>query len=154
VYERVARKHVGAGRCVVTQPWEYAPSIPGVPARLSVGTVCYGLYANPDSGNQGSIVRHGTIEGSDRHPGEDRTSTTPPRRCWPRSGWVELPRRDHWSHRLEQIVVAVLSRLSRGRRWRALAVRWHTTGRIGCAALGSSPRSLTMPPGAVRRRGT
>lgn len=57
------------GGCVLTQPWGYAPSMPGVLARLSAGTLCYGLYANPKSGNQGSIARHGAIEGSDLHPG-------------------------------------------------------------------------------------
>jgi hypothetical protein len=57
------------GGCVVTQPWGYAPQRLGVQARLSAGTVCYGLYANPKSGNQGSIVRNGTLERSDLHPG-------------------------------------------------------------------------------------
>ncbi|MGW8065257.1 ankyrin repeat domain-containing protein [Streptomyces ziwulingensis] len=57
------------GGCVVTQPWGYAPKMPGVLNRLSAGTVCYGLYANPKSGNQGSIVRDGSTEGWDLHPG-------------------------------------------------------------------------------------
>ncbi|WP_381796752.1 ankyrin repeat domain-containing protein [Streptomyces niveus] len=57
------------GGCVVTQPWGYGPSQPGVLKRLSVGTVCYGLYANPKSGNQGSITRDGVTEGWDLHPG-------------------------------------------------------------------------------------
>lgn len=35
------------GGCVVTQPWGYAPRMPGVLTRLPAGTVCYGLYANP-----------------------------------------------------------------------------------------------------------
>ncbi|MFG3351658.1 ankyrin repeat domain-containing protein [Streptomyces sp. NPDC048001] len=115
------------GGCVVTQPWGYAPQMPGVLARLSAGTLCYGLYANPKSGNQGSIARHGTIEDSDLHPGggpdendtaeqvlasylyqhnavayacafvglrptDRRAVTGPP------DVWVELPRRDYWSH--------------------------------------------------------
>ncbi len=115
------------GVCVVTQPWGYAPSMPGVLARLSAGALCYGLYANPKSGNQGSIARHGTIEDSDLHPGggpdegdtseqvlasylyqhnayayacafaglrptDRRAVTGPP------DVWVELPRRDYWSH--------------------------------------------------------
>ncbi|MEU5205339.1 ankyrin repeat domain-containing protein [Kribbella sp. NPDC020789] len=115
------------GGCVVTQPWGYAPQMPGVLTRLSAGTLCYGLYANPKSGNQGSIARHGTIEGSDLHPGggpdendtseqvlasylyqhnavayacafaglrptDRRAVTGPP------DAWVELPRRDYWSH--------------------------------------------------------
>ncbi|MFJ2028742.1 hypothetical protein [Streptosporangium sp. NPDC087985] len=37
--------------------------------RLSAGTVCYGLYANPKSGNQGSITRSGVIGAWDPHPG-------------------------------------------------------------------------------------
>lgn len=115
------------GGCVVTQPWGYAPQMPGVLARLSAGTVCYGLYANPKSGNQGSIARHGTIEGSDLHPGgephENDTSEEVlaaylyqhsavayccafaglrlhDRRAvvGPPDAWVELPRRDYWSH--------------------------------------------------------
>ncbi|MEU9153534.1 ankyrin repeat domain-containing protein [Streptomyces sp. NPDC048417] len=57
------------GGCVITQPWGYAPQMPGVLARLSADTVCYGLYANPKSGNQGSIARHGRVEGWDLHPG-------------------------------------------------------------------------------------
>ncbi|MDX3558961.1 DUF6461 domain-containing protein [Streptomyces europaeiscabiei] len=115
------------GGCVVTQPWGYAPSMPGVLARLSAGTVCYGLYANPKSGNQGSIVRHGTVEGSDLHPGggPDENDTCDEvlasylyqhsavayscafaglrltdRRAvvGPPDVWVELPHRDYWSH--------------------------------------------------------
>lgn len=58
-----------AGGCVITQPWGYAPQMPGVLTLLSAGTVCYGLYANPKSGNQGSIARDGVMEGSDLHPG-------------------------------------------------------------------------------------
>ncbi|MDX3638323.1 ankyrin repeat domain-containing protein [Streptomyces sp. MB09-02B] len=114
------------GGCVVTQPWGYAPQMPGVLARLSAGTLCYGLYANPKSGNQGSIVRNGTIEGSDLHPGggpdEDDTSAevlasylyrhnAVAYACafadlrlndgravvGPPDVWVELPHRDYWS---------------------------------------------------------
>ncbi|MDA3647898.1 ankyrin repeat domain-containing protein [Saccharopolyspora indica] len=59
------------GGCVISQPWGYAPQMPGVTSRLSAGTVCYGLYANPKSGNQGSIARDGAIEGWDLHPGGD-----------------------------------------------------------------------------------
>ncbi|MFG2196052.1 ankyrin repeat domain-containing protein [Streptomyces sp. NPDC048639] len=57
------------GGCVVTQPWGYAPQMPGVLTRLSVATICYGLYANPKSGDQGSIARNGVIERGDLHPG-------------------------------------------------------------------------------------
>ncbi|WNZ06525.1 ankyrin repeat domain-containing protein [Streptomyces sp. 11x1] len=114
------------GGCVVTQPWGYAPQMPGVLTRLSVGTVCYGLYANPKSGNQGSVARDGTIEGSDLHPGggpdEDDSAAEvlasylyvhnavayacafaglrlTDRRAvvGPPDLWVELPRRNYWS---------------------------------------------------------
>lgn len=57
------------GGCVITQPWGYAPQMPGVQMLLSAGTVCYGLHANPKSGDQGSIARDGVIEGGDLHPG-------------------------------------------------------------------------------------
>ncbi|MGW5679258.1 ankyrin repeat domain-containing protein [Streptomyces sp. NPDC003860] len=115
------------GGSLVTQPWGYAPHMPGVLARLSAGTLCYGLYANPKSGNQGSIARDGTIEGSDLHPGggpdENDTSAQvltsylyqhnaiayacafaglclTDRRAvtGPPDAWVELPHRDYWSH--------------------------------------------------------
>ncbi|MGW6271793.1 ankyrin repeat domain-containing protein [Streptomyces sp. NPDC055060] len=59
------------GGCVVTQPWGPAPSMPGVQRLLSAGTVCYGLYAHPKSGAQGSVARDGVIEGWDLHPGGD-----------------------------------------------------------------------------------
>lgn len=57
------------GGCVVSQPWAFGASTPGVSRRLSVGTVCSAMYANPKSGNQGSIVRDGVVEGWDLHPG-------------------------------------------------------------------------------------
>ncbi|MEU4406455.1 ankyrin repeat domain-containing protein [Streptosporangium sp. NPDC023963] len=57
------------GGCVVFQPCGYAASNPGVMKRLSVGTVCYGLFANPKSGNQGAVARDGAIEEWDTHPG-------------------------------------------------------------------------------------
>src|SRR5690606_41445802 len=114
------------GGCVVTQPWGYAPSMPGVLARLSARTLCYGLYANPKSGNQGRIARDGVIEGSDLHPGggPDQGDTSEEvlasylyqhhavayacafaglrltdRRpvTGPPDVWAELPRRDYWS---------------------------------------------------------
>ncbi|MFG3076361.1 ankyrin repeat domain-containing protein [Streptomyces sp. NPDC048225] len=114
------------GGCVVTQPWGYAPQMPGVLTRLSTGTLCYGLYANTKSGSQGSIARHGTIEGADLHPGGgpiegDTTAEVlasylyqynavvyacafaglrpADRRAvvGPPDAWVELPRRDYWS---------------------------------------------------------
>ncbi|NUW43417.1 ankyrin repeat domain-containing protein [Nonomuraea rhodomycinica] len=62
------------GGCVVTQPWGYAADCPGVIRRLSAGTVCYGLFDNPKSGNQGSFARDGVIEDWDSHPGGGSTS--------------------------------------------------------------------------------
>ncbi|WP_308436619.1 hypothetical protein [Streptomyces roseolus] len=115
------------GGCVVTQPWGYAPQMPGVLTRLAADTICYGLYANPKSGSQGSIARQGIAEGRDLHPGvaprENSTSEEvvasylyrhsavayscafaglrlTDRRAvvGPPDAWVELPRRDYWSH--------------------------------------------------------
>ncbi|TDC43877.1 ankyrin repeat domain-containing protein [Micromonospora sp. KC213] len=57
------------GGCVVSQPWAYGAEMPGVSRRLSIGTVCYSMYANPKSGNQGSILRDRAVEGWDLHPG-------------------------------------------------------------------------------------
>jgi hypothetical protein len=57
------------GGCVVSQPWGYGPKMPRVMELLSTGTVCYGLYANPKSGDQGSIARDGVIVDGDLHPG-------------------------------------------------------------------------------------
>lgn len=57
------------GGCVVSQPWAFGASTPGVSRRLSTGTVCYAMYANPKSGNQGSIHRDRVVEGWDLHPG-------------------------------------------------------------------------------------
>jgi hypothetical protein len=71
-----------------------APQQPGVQKLLSVGTVCYGLYANPESGNQGSVFRDGVGEGWDLHlrPTDARAVTGPP------DLWVELAERDYWAH--------------------------------------------------------
>ncbi|MEV4317183.1 ankyrin repeat domain-containing protein [Actinocrispum sp. NPDC049592] len=57
------------GGCVVAQPWGYQVSAPGVVNPLSVGTKVYGLYANPKSGNQGSVSWDGETTGWDLHPG-------------------------------------------------------------------------------------
>lgn len=115
------------GGCVVTQPWGYAPQMPGVLKLLSAGTLCYGLYANPKSGNQGAIARDGVIEGWDLHPGGGPNPEDPPEEVLasylyrsnavayscayaglrltdaravvgPVDAWVELPRRDYWGH--------------------------------------------------------
>ncbi|KJY26076.1 hypothetical protein [Streptomyces katrae] len=115
------------GGCVVTQPWGDAPQMPGVLTRLSRGTVCYGLYANPKSGNQGSIARDGAITGGDLHPGGGAQEGDTPEEVLdaypyqynavayscaftglrlsdaravvgPPDLWVQLPQRDYWSH--------------------------------------------------------
>jgi hypothetical protein len=57
------------GGCVVGQWWGYTPSTPGVMARLTPGTLGYGMYANPKSGNQGSSFRDGLVVDWDMHPG-------------------------------------------------------------------------------------
>ncbi|TDC44981.1 ankyrin repeat domain-containing protein [Actinomadura sp. KC345] len=58
-----------SGGCVIAQPWAFGASTPGVTKALSTGTLCYAMYANPKSGNQGSIARDGVLEGWDLHPG-------------------------------------------------------------------------------------
>ena len=58
-----------AGGCVVAQPWGYGAQMPRAMAELSRGTTCYGMYANPKSGNQGGAARDGKITGWDLHPG-------------------------------------------------------------------------------------
>ncbi|MBB2915495.1 hypothetical protein FHS43_006816 [Streptosporangium becharense] len=66
------------GGCVVFQPWAYNASTPGVMKRLSTGTVCHGMYANPKSGNQGAVARNGVIEEWDTHPGGGSVSAGEP----------------------------------------------------------------------------
>ncbi|MEV7322395.1 ankyrin repeat domain-containing protein [Streptomyces sp. NPDC093970] len=114
------------GGCVLTQPWGYGPSMPGLHARLSPGTVSYGLYANPKSGNQGSVHRDGVCEGWDLHPGGGPQAGDSPEEALlsylfhhnavayslartglrptgaravlgPPDRWVELPERDYWA---------------------------------------------------------
>lgn len=57
------------GGCVVTQPWGYRPQTPAVGRALSAGTVAYGVYGNPKSGNQGSVFSDGEMLGGDLCPG-------------------------------------------------------------------------------------
>ncbi|HWO67529.1 MAG TPA: hypothetical protein VNO31_46600 [Umezawaea sp.] len=57
------------GGCVLFQPWGYGASTPGVLTALSFNTTCYGMYANPKSGDQGSVVADGVWLGSDLFPG-------------------------------------------------------------------------------------
>lgn len=59
------------GGVVLAQPFGYRPSDVDVHERLSVGTVCYGLYENPKSGSQGSISRDGRFTDNDLFPGGD-----------------------------------------------------------------------------------
>ncbi|WP_460400090.1 ankyrin repeat domain-containing protein [Actinophytocola sediminis] len=111
------------GGCVVAQPWGYGPSMPGVTRALSVDTTCYGMYANPKSGNQGSITRGGETIGWDLHPGggvdEEQDNVLlsylyqgealafcfafaglrpvdDRAVCGPPDVWIRLPERDYW----------------------------------------------------------
>ncbi|WP_333777430.1 ankyrin repeat domain-containing protein [Saccharopolyspora oryzae] len=113
------------GGCVISQLWGYAPQMPGVTRRLSTGTICYGFYANPKSGGQGSIARDGVIEGWDLSPGGDPYADDPAEQvlaaylyqrnavayCCAYAGlrltdsraingkpdrWLRLPERDYW----------------------------------------------------------
>ncbi|MFG1677499.1 hypothetical protein [Micromonospora sp. NPDC049282] len=113
------------GGCVLTQPWGYRPQTPVVGRALSAGTVAYGVYANPKSGNQGSVFTDGRITGWDLHPGGDPAEDAPsdeillshlhrgnpaayacafvglrPADARPVTGppdtWVLLPERDYW----------------------------------------------------------
>ncbi|MFD0469991.1 hypothetical protein ACFQ0B_17895 [Nonomuraea thailandensis] len=115
------------GGCVVFQPWGYNASTPGVMKRLSAGSVCYGMFANPKSGNQGAVARDGVIEEWDTHPGGGSVSDHAATEdiltaylyhhqavayCFAGAGlrpsdtrsitdqpdiWLELPDRDWWS---------------------------------------------------------
>ncbi|MFI6920635.1 ankyrin repeat domain-containing protein [Nonomuraea spiralis] len=115
------------GGCVVFQPFGYNASTPGVMERLSVGSVCYGLFANPKSGNQGAVARDGAIEDWDTHPGGGSVSADDSAQdilaaylyhrravayCFAGAGlrpadarslteqpdmWLRLPERDWWS---------------------------------------------------------
>jgi hypothetical protein len=114
------------GGCVVTQPWGFQPKSPVVARLLSAGTVAYGLYANPKSGDQGILARDGVIEGSDLCPGDRPSPGDSARevllaylyrhraamyacayvglrpvdaRCvtGPADRWVMLPERDYWT---------------------------------------------------------
>lgn len=113
------------GGCVVTQPWGFQPQTPVVGKTLSAGTIAYGLYANPKSGNQGCVFTDGHVTDGDLHPGgdpgEDATSDEvllsylyrhsaaayacayaglrPPDArpiTGPSDTWVLLPERDYW----------------------------------------------------------
>ncbi|MEU3168495.1 ankyrin repeat domain-containing protein [Streptosporangium sp. NPDC006930] len=49
------------GGCVITQPWGNTASTPGVIKRVSPGTVCYSMYANPKGGSSGDVARDGAV---------------------------------------------------------------------------------------------
>jgi hypothetical protein len=115
------------GGCVVTQPWAYAASMPLLGQLLSAGTVCYSLYANPKSGDQGSIIRDGVVEGGDLSTADGWSEPGDPPEsilreflyrfealayCCAYAGlglldarsitgppdlWIRLPTRDYWS---------------------------------------------------------
>ncbi|GAA0599720.1 ankyrin repeat domain-containing protein [Kribbella sandramycini] len=57
------------GGVVVAQPWMFEAQSAGVITALSAGTICYAMYANPKSGNQGSVARDGELLEWDLHPG-------------------------------------------------------------------------------------
>ncbi|MBE1588689.1 ankyrin repeat domain-containing protein [Nonomuraea angiospora] len=114
------------GGCVISQPWGYAPSMHGVLRRLSVGTVCYGMFDNAASGMQGHVARDGRLEERDTRPGSGIVSADespeeilasylyhrePVAYCCAGAGlrpadsraivgepdlWLRLPRRDWW----------------------------------------------------------
>ncbi|MDX3106679.1 ankyrin repeat domain-containing protein [Nonomuraea angiospora] len=115
------------GGCVISQPWGYGASTPGVMTRVSTGTVCYAMYANPKSGNQGRVTRDGDFTAWDTHPGGGSVASDEPsdeilatylyhghalayccagaglRLTGPRpiigppDTWLRLPDRDYWS---------------------------------------------------------
>jgi hypothetical protein len=58
-----------SGGVIVVQPMGYRPQDTDVQKRLSVGTICYGVYENPKSGTQGSISRNGEMTDWDQWPG-------------------------------------------------------------------------------------
>ncbi|WP_242454413.1 ankyrin repeat domain-containing protein [Bailinhaonella thermotolerans] len=57
------------GGCVLSQPWGYAASASGAVRRLSAGTLCAAMYANPSSGPQGCLSRDGERVYHDGFPG-------------------------------------------------------------------------------------
>ncbi|GIH97301.1 ankyrin repeat domain-containing protein [Planobispora siamensis] len=57
------------GGCVIIQPWGGAACDSEPITRVSAGTVCHSMCANPKSGNQGAVVRDGVVEDWDTHPG-------------------------------------------------------------------------------------
>ncbi|SDK73260.1 Ankyrin repeat-containing protein [Nonomuraea maritima] len=64
------------GGCVVSQTFGYMASAPVVVELLSAGTIAYGMFANPKSGNQGSVARDGDFIAWDTHPGGGNPAST------------------------------------------------------------------------------
>ncbi|MEV0620181.1 DUF6461 domain-containing protein [Nonomuraea sp. NPDC050404] len=62
------------GGCVVSQEWAYMAANPVVMQLLSAGTVAYGMFANPKSGNQGRVFRDGALAAWDTDPGGNNVS--------------------------------------------------------------------------------
>ncbi|MET1076130.1 MAG: ankyrin repeat domain-containing protein [Umezawaea sp.] len=114
------------GGCVVSQPWAFGASMPGVVGRLSEGTSCYGLYANPKSGHQGTTAHDGVFVKRHRSPGSGPEVDETPEEvltaylhqrhaaadCLARAGlrptdaravtgppdvWLRLPEHDYWT---------------------------------------------------------
>jgi hypothetical protein len=116
------------GGCVISQPWAYGASMPRVSGLLSIGTVCYAMYANPKSGDQGSSFRDGVATGWDLSPATGWSEDDEPAEdvllnylyqgrpfayCCGYAGvrplddrpwtgdpdfWVRLPDRDYWDY--------------------------------------------------------
>ncbi|WP_459804287.1 ankyrin repeat domain-containing protein [Herbidospora sp. RD11066] len=57
------------GGCVIMQPFGFRSSDPGLLKKVSEGTRCYAMFANPKSGNQGACAVDGEIVDWDTHPG-------------------------------------------------------------------------------------
>ena len=111
------------GGVVLTQPWFFGAQTPGLIKALSAGTMCYAMYANPKSGNQGSVARDGELIDWDLHPGGETEEDDPDvlishlytdqalpycyavvglkptdRRSFdgPPDAWIRIPARDYW----------------------------------------------------------
>lgn len=57
------------GGCIVTQWGSYLAAGGEVLNKLTPGTIGYGMFGNPKSGNQGALSRDGSLIGWDLHPG-------------------------------------------------------------------------------------
>ncbi|NUS09307.1 MAG: ankyrin repeat domain-containing protein [Nonomuraea sp.] len=66
------------GGCVVSQRWGHRPADADVVTRLSAGTACFGMFANPKNGDQGIGCRDGVIEEWGVLPGGSRMDRDEP----------------------------------------------------------------------------